>query len=286
MTVGLLTIHGMGNTDRGYETDLLTSLRKRLGKDAANSFSPYPVYYQDLLQDNEKQVWDAVDKLVHYDDLRRFILYGFADAAGLENRKEVLGSVYESAQLRIADQMMRARKDLGAGAPLVVIAQSLGCHVMSSYLWDARLAVRARSGEPGVRYPGAGVFREDVIGAMGWSLDDLKYLAGSRLMVLYTTGCNIPIFIAAHQKMNIRPIDAPNDRFRWINYYDPDDVLGWPLQPLKNGYETLVQDRRINSGSGVVNFILKSWNPMSHGAYWTDGDVIKALADDIAALGA
>lgn len=284
MTVGLLTIHGMGTTKPGYEKSLVKALKQRLGDSAADNFTPYPVYYQDLLQENEKKVWEAVENLVHYDDLRRFILYGFADAAGLENRKEVLGSVYESAQRRIADQMINARKDKGADAPLVIIAQSLGGQVLSSFLWDARLAVKAQSGVAGATYPVAGIFRRNVIDAMEWNLDDLNYLAGSHLAAIYTTGCNIPIFVAAHQKMNIKPIEAPNERFRWINYYDPDDVLGWPLQPLKNGYETLVQDRRINSGSGATNFILKSWNPISHGTYWTDDDVIKALADEIAEL--
>lgn len=285
MTVGLLTIHGMGTTNRGYEKDLIKALKKRLGDSATDNFTTYPVYYQDLLQENEKKVWEAVENMVHYDDLRRFILYGFADAAGLENRKEVMGSVYESAQRRIADQMINARKNQGEDAPLVFIAQSLGGQVLSSFLWDARLAVKAQSGFAGATYPIAGIFRKSTIDAMDWNLDDLNYLAGSRLMAVYTTGCNIPIFVAAHQKMDIKPIEAPNEKFQWINYYDPDDVLGWPLQPLKNGYETLVQDRRINSGSGAVNFILKSWNPMSHGTYWTDDDVINALADEIKTLG-
>jgi hypothetical protein len=212
------------------------------------------------------------------------LVFGFADAASLENRKEVPESVYELAQRRIADQMLLVRKDLGGDAPLLLVAQSLGCQVISSYLWDARLAVRAKSEEPNARYPEAGIFRSEAIDAFGWDLDDLKYLAGARLMSLHTTGCNIPIFVAAHQKMNIQPIEAPNDQFRWLNHYDPDDVLGWPLQPLGNGYENLVQDRRINSGSGALNFIMKSWNPMSHTAYWTDGDVVSAVAEDITRL--
>jgi len=278
MKAALLTVHGMGNTSRGYESDLVKLLRRNLGSDA---FETYSVYYQDLLQKNEESVWQKVEQLVHYDELRKFILFGFADAAGLENQKEILGSVYESAQRRISDQMLLARVDHGAEVPLVMIAQSLGCHVLSSYLWDAGLAVRAMSGQLNARYPEAGIFRKELIDAKAWSLDDLKYLAGGRLMALHTTGCNIPIFVAAHKNMDIRPIEAPNEQFQWTNYYDPDDVLGWPLQPLGNGYEKLVKDHRINSGSGLINFILKSWNPMSHTAYWSDRDVVDAVANDI-----
>ena len=78
--------------------------------------------------------------------------------------------------------------------------------------------------------------------------------------------------------MHIKPIAAPTPFFHWLNVYDPDDVLGWPLQPLSAGYETLVEDRAINAGQGAVNWMLKSWNPLSHGAYWQDEAVLAPLA--------
>ena len=58
---------------------------------------------------------------------------------------------------------------------------------------------------------------------------------------LVTTGCNIPIFVAAHKEMHLIPIAPPTQLFKWINFYDPDDVLGCPLQPLSNGYRALVE---------------------------------------------
>jgi hypothetical protein len=61
-------------------------------------------------------------------------------------------------------------------------------------------------------------------------------------------------------------------------------VLGWPLQPLGGGYETLVQDHDIKSGQGFVNLIVKSWNPLSHTTYWTDDDVVEPLAKDLTAF--
>jgi len=56
-------------------------------------------------------------------------------------------------------------------------------------------------------------------------------------------------------------------------------VLGWPLQPLSPQYHELVEDRAINAGQGAAGWILKSWNPLAHTAYWTDDDVVKPLAD-------
>lgn len=283
MTAALLTVHGMGETDKDYAKPLLAALRRTLGAASFAKVHVHAVDYQSLLQPNQGAVWKVMDRHVHYDDLRRFLLFGFSDAAGLENRKELPGSVYEQAQRRIAEHMLAVRRDLGAGAGLVCIAQSLGGQVISSFLWDAQRALKAM-GDPAVSYPLAGVFRQQAIQEAGWGHDELKWLAGERLFSLHTTGCNIPIFVAAHQAMHIQAIAAPNQQFRWLNHYDPDDVLGWPLKPLKGGYETLVEDHRINSGRGFVDWVFKSWNPLSHTTYWTDGDVVGPLADDLRKL--
>ena len=79
--------------------------------------------------------------------------------------------------------------------------------------------------------------------------------------------------------MHIKPIARPTPGFEWINVYDPDDALGWPLQPLSPDYAALVQDRVINAGQGMVNWILKRWNPASHSAYWADGQLLGVLGE-------
>jgi hypothetical protein len=169
----LLTVHGMGETPRDYAEPLFEAVAARLGPLAAQ-VDFRSVYYQDILKPNQETVWARVSDStrLHYADLRRFLLFGFGDAAGLENRKEVDGSVYELAQEAIA---------------------------------------------------------------------------------------------------------RPTERFAWINLYDPDDALGWPLQPLSPGYAALVDDRAINAGQGAVSWILKSWNPLSHSAYWGDAQVLDLL---------
>jgi hypothetical protein len=70
---------------------------------------------------------------VRYDHLRRFLLFGFADAAGLEHRKEDPGPVYELAQIEIARTLLELCDANGAGMPLIPLAHSLGCKVLSSY---------------------------------------------------------------------------------------------------------------------------------------------------------
>jgi hypothetical protein len=272
----LLTIHGMGETPRDYAEKLVEALAGRLGQLAAQ-VDFRSVYYQDILKPNQETVWAKVNDTVHlrYPDLRRFLLFGFGDAAGLENRKEIDGSVYELAQEAIARELLGvARQD--PNTTVVFLAQSLGCQVLSSYIYDAQKAAAGGRVLAGIWKDIDGWARR----ALGAPLSDTekRFLAGATCTAFVTTGCNIPIFVAAHKQMDIKPIARPCARFEWINLYDPDDALGWPLQPLSPGYAALVDDRAINAGQGVVTWILKSWNPLSHTAYWNDAQVLDLLA--------
>lgn len=279
--VALLTLHGMGESPPDYAEPLFAALRARLAPAQVAPWVMYrSVYYQGILKPNQELVWGRLDGAarLHYDALRRFLLFSFGEAAGLENRKEIDGSVYELTQAAIALQLLDAWRH-GPDSAVVFLAQSLGCQVLSSYLWDAQKAAR---GGPVV----AGIWKD----IDAWStralgrvlLDEEKrYLRGASCVGILTTGCNIPIFVAAHKAMDVKPIDrallAPG--FGWLNIYDPDDALGWPLQPLSPGYAALVEDRAINAGQGMVNWILMSWNPLSHLAYWSDDKVRGPLAE-------
>lgn len=274
--VALITVHGMGETPPAYADSLMAQLRSRLGG-LAPQVTMRSVYYQGILHENQRQVWErtAATGKVRYEALRRFVLYGLGDAAGLENRKEIPGSVYELAQGEIAGALLSChavRPDM----PVVFVAQSLGGQVLSSYLYDAQ---KAAAGRP----VGAGIWRNIdawASGALGRPLtaSERVFLGGGACAGLVTTGCNIPIFVAAHKEMHIIPIAPPTSLFKWINFYDPDDVLGWPLQPLSRGYAALVEDRAINASGSIASLLARSWNPLSHENYWEDGAVLDAIA--------
>lgn len=274
--VALITVHGMGETPPAYADGLMERLRGQLGA-AAGEVVMRSVYYQKILQDNQYTVWDRTRQgsAVRYADLRKFVLFGFGDAAGLENRKEIPGSVYELAQGEIARALLSSHA-VRPGMPVVFVAQSLGGQVLSSYIYDAQ---KAAAGRP----VGAGIWRNIdawAAGALGRSLtaSEKTFLAAGTCAALVTTGCNIPVFVAAHKEMHIIPIAPPTSLFKWINFYDPDDILGWPLQPLSGGYRALVEDRAINAAGGVANLLLRSWNPLAHNTYWDDDAVITAIA--------
>lgn len=273
--VAVVTIHGMGETEPDYADDLQRRLVKKLaGKAPQLHFGT--VYYQDLLHYNEQRVWQALGSRLRWNKLRRFMLFGFADAAALEHRKELPHSLYHYAQLKIARALYLAKQQLTENGQLILLAHSLGCHVTSCYLWDAQ---QAKIGNR----PAAGIWRDikryqaGISGDTPLTEQDIAFLRGDSLAALITTGCNIPIFVAAHAVEQIIPFAKPNPGFVWHNYYDKDDVLGWPLAELSEAYAVAVQDHAINAGGGFWGWLAASWNPLSHNQYWQEDTVILAL---------
>ncbi|HYD96626.1 MAG TPA: hypothetical protein VEC01_14955 [Noviherbaspirillum sp.] len=276
--IALLTLHGMGETSDKYYVDLVARVSKELD-DMVGKVDFQHVYYQQILQPNQKEVWGRMDKNdLRYDNLRKFVLFALADASGLEARKDENESAYEESQIEIAKKLWAARKAMKRNGPLVVIAQSLGGQVFSNYVWDAQRAAGGATVSAGI-WKNIDSFAERIKGAPGaFSRDEIAFLGCNSLVALITTGCNIPVFVAAHKQLHIRAISKPTDRFEWINFYDRDDVLGWPLRPLNGGYEVLVDDRAINAGKDNPIKWIMSGTPMSHTLYWEDSEVVAALA--------
>jgi hypothetical protein len=279
--LAIVTVHGMGETKENYARNLEKQLIAKLRQDMEN-VAFCPVYYQDILQPNQEAVWEKMRQAggIHYDELRKFLLFGFSDAAGFENQKEQPNSVYEETQKSIARALLAAREQMQGDGPVIVVAQSLGCQVFSSYLYDAQKS-RGIGANVGI-WKNIDRVAHDITGKHALTAMEKSFLIGDNIQALVTTGCNIPIFVAAHKRMAIKPIARPSAGFRWLNFYDPDDVLGWPLRSLSDEYDQLVEDYKINAGHGVLKW-LQSWTPLSHSAYWDDHDVIDPIVQLIRA---
>jgi hypothetical protein len=68
------------------------------------------------------------------------------------------------------------------------------------------------------------------------------------------------------------PIDRPSETFRWLNFYDQDDPLGWPLEPLYSYTDASARPKDIAVSVGTL---FTGWNPLSHSAYWTSPGFIQ-----------
>ena len=255
--IALITIHGMGKEKPNYYFDLEHALKRRMGSDWSRvSFKK--VQYAGLLQKPQDALWR---KMVRSDDndldatkLRKFFLFGFGDAATLEYSAQRNKKKYIEVQTEIQNKLKDAYLELGKDKTktVIIIAQSLGGQIISNYLWDAERSL-------------------NIFANTGGSSNELDFLKLKSLQNLVTTGCNIPLFISG---LSVREcFKKPHTKFTWDNYYDPDDVLGWPLRQLGTTFNK-VKDHHINSGG-----LFTSWNPFSHGKYWSDNDVIRPLVN-------
>jgi len=138
--------------------------------------------------------------------------------------------------------------------PLVLMAHSFGGHILSNYVWDSQQTPDSKLS----------------------AFERMHWLAG-----FITFGCNIPLFTFAVDKPV--PIRVPATRLparfkekaRWLNFYDPDDVLGWPLKPVSPAYARAVDaDIRLQVGAAV-----SGWTPAAHLLYWRDRRFARHVAE-------
>jgi hypothetical protein len=258
--VALITLHGMGKVKDEYYADLEDGLKNWLGGDWSR-VSFHKVQYAPILQTPKDKLWKAIKSEPENDidatKLRQFFLYGFGDAGSLEYSAHRDDKKYVEVQQEIQRALKDAYADLNPNGPkhVVIIAQSLGCQVISNYLWDAKKNIYIFDG------------------TAGDTTDEIEFLRLRSLRNLVTTGCNIPLFVSGIS--NRKCFGKPNSKFAWDNYYGPDDVLGWPLRQLGKSFE-FINDHHINAGG-----MFSSWNPLSHGKYWSDKDVIRPLANTL-----
>lgn len=271
-TVGLLVVHGMGDTRPDFAAPLIAALRERLREDWRR-IAWRPVYYQPLLQGHQRAIFERMRPAVRWEGLRELMLFGFSDAASLEHKKELHGSPYYETQKLILERTDELYDELGGTAPLAIVAQSLGGQVVSNYIWDAQ--------QPRAY---AGIWRGDLDDGVLPNTPRDRFRRMQSLQRLLTTGCNIPVFVAGHP--SIEPIDRGKlgAAFRWVNQFDPDDALGWPLAQLSPRYAELVRDVAVNASGNSLLGTLKSLSPYSHTQYWETASVCDLLAAELRAL--
>ncbi len=248
-TLGVAVIHGMGSQrSKAFADPLIEELESRLKQPQKVAWRR--IFWADVLSARQDRYLKAANRNNQLDffTLRRFVVSALGDASAYQRVDEDAKSTYGRIHTIVRDEIAALRDELGSDeAPLVILAHSLGGHIISNYIWD--IQKRNAIVEPGDN-----------------DFERMRTLAG-----LVTFGCNIPLFTFALNK--IVPITLPKSA-KWLNFFDPDDVLGYPLKPLSAAYRRAVsRDIAINVGG-----IVASWNPLSHSKYWTDNDFTKPAA--------
>lgn len=256
--IGVLVVHGIGIQKRDFANDFVSEMNDRLTdlQVAPDAVVWEPAYWADLLNDREAKLWDDLsrDHDLDWVTVRKFFINFFADAIAYQRKLLANDDMYRQIHTRIHRHLAKLRFTLGdQDKPLIIIAHSLGSAILSNYIWD-----------------------EQKNNGLGTN----PFERMETLTSIVTFGSNIPLFTLALDNIeciNFPPHTLPPNletKAKWLNFFDGDDVLGYPLKPLSPSYmQTVTEDLQINAGG-----LFTSWNPISHTEYWTDNDFTKPVA--------
>ena len=273
--LGIIITHGMGNQDRDFAKPTIDEINARLKKLKTDSkqVAWEDLFWADVIEPREQALWDRVSAKhdLDYVKIRRFVISALGDAVAYQRVPGHINT-YRQIHDRVRDHLTKLRTKMGdQDLPVIVIAHSLGTAIMSDYIWDRQKQLRNNvpNGTPTDSTP------------TSTPTERLENLIG-----FITFGSTLPLFSLAFSPVvaiDFPPATLPDPLkpvAKWLNFFDEDDVLGYPLKPSDPSYDRVVtEDIEINAGS-----VFSSWNPLSHNGYWTDNDFTKPVAEQIAAV--
>ncbi|MBW4617642.1 MAG: hypothetical protein KME21_31450 [Desmonostoc vinosum HA7617-LM4] len=279
--IAVAVIHGIGkaspefkNKDNpekfagGIARKLKSQVSELLGEDEQQIDSKLEIeaiYWAPILQDLEDELSRRLElkKLSNPWGLRDFIIHSLADSIGYQitpKHREIYDQVHEV----IAETLKELAQKAGRKAPLCIIGHSLGSVITSNYIWDLQNEVMQ------IQVGNTPLEQGETLA--------LYYTLGSQIALwrLRYTDFGTPITIPSPKLSN----HYPNLEGEWVNFYDRDDVLGFPVKAINDKYKAAVkEDVEVNSGN-----ILTNWTPFSHNGYWTDDEVTKPIAMALASM--
>ena len=263
--LAVLVIHGIGQQKAQFATSFIRDLKSQVqktGKDP-DRIVWRPIWWADVLEPAQQAYFDRAMKAhpLRYRRTRRAVISVLGNAVAYRQRLPLAeyadreGRAYQLIHQRFQENIAELYQSQlgGRPVPLVVLAHSFGSHIFSNFTWDHQ------------HHPDPTLSSFE---RMNW------------LTVIVTSGSNIPLFTFACRE--VIPIRFPPPRLprrlkqkaRWLNYFDYDDVLGWPLKPINKAYaQTVSEDRAIRVGGALTG-----WNPASHGRYWSERKFVGEVA--------
>lgn len=302
--VALLVVHGITNRHdinefhEQHVDPLERALRRRLEYEVngweQSKLIVRPGFYADKIGHNQDELWERYRRTLEWDGLRSWVFRALADATSYAARRDGdLGDDYHavhSALRQSLTELWESVKDDAEDAHLVILAKSLGVHVISDMIWDATGGARATLAED--QRQTLGNYRDGFGGPPRNPFESFK-----RLSLFVTTGCNVPLFISGIK--DVMAFAKPRYSFEWHNLYDDDDLLGYPLRVLPSPRPTAWpikqvagEDQSIARAIAVAHafknvvtedhHVRTAYTPVkAHTRYWTHKPFIRAMARSI-----
>ncbi len=263
--VAVAVVHGIGNQPPEFVEKMNAAIQKRCEETCSQDIIIRPVYWAAAMQSKEDRLWERLSEggTLSFKNARRLTVDYVADALAYQPT-EYDRRAYDDIHVEFAKALRVLGEEAGGEAPLCIIAHSLGTVISSNFIYDLQKPQ---------------LISEQVRAEMG----DTPLDRGETLSLLYTMGSPLALWSLRFSDFG-RPITVPSPYLEnyyptleseWINYYDRDDLVAFPLKGLNDDYDKAVTaDKEVNVGN-----ILTSWNPLSHLEYWGDKDVVNPVAD-------
>lgn len=266
--LAIAIIHGIGSEDRHYSVEFKHRVVEQyVKKDSKNRMEDdllfHEIYWGDLLQDINNDLLERLDyrKELTYSSIRQLFI-DYMNLGLVYNRASESG-LYQAIHRRIGESMKKFSSHHHVDSeqtPVVLMAHSFGSVIMSHYIQDLRQATEAN----------------DEKARTLSNFERFETMAG-----FITFGSPLGIYDSLTERLPA-PIEKVGhklesdlkDRVKWLNFYDKDDVVAYPMKNISEEYNLAVtEDHEINVGSAAT-----SWNPACHTGYWEDKDFYKPVA--------
>lgn len=271
--IAIAVLHGAGRPEQDFATEMMnlitTDFAKQLNsKDADQELVFEPVFWSDVFAEEQGKLWELVqqDTNLRYSRLRQFVVEFLGDAIAYQPTS-FSGQNYDRIHAALAQSIGRLKEKAGRTAPLCVICHSLGSVVAGNYFLDLQ-------------------HKHEQIGMKTKQcMDDTPLEKGDTLSLFYTMGSPMALWSVRYLDFG-SPICIPalsladyypKVQGEWLNFYDRDDVLAYPLKGINDSFHhSVTEDVEINAGG-----LFTSWNPLSHSQYMTEQDVIDLIVNGL-----
>ncbi|MFX3634772.1 MAG: chemotaxis protein [Candidatus Pristimantibacillus sp.] len=269
--LAVLVIHGLGRQKNNFADPFIRLLLKHYAKASGERvpdkhLAIKPVYWAEVLEEREEELKrrQFQPSAMRYEWLRHYVIHYLGDAVAyqpLETNNQIYLDIHE----KLSKALHELTTEAGENAPLCVISHSMGTVIASNYFYDLQNSVNWK---PVLYNPDSALER------------------GETLSLFYSCGTTLPLWSLRYRNFD-KPIHVPADQMRiialgirgeWINFYDKDDILGYPLRSIHEAYEEAVQeDIKVRVGDWKT-----SWNPLCHNGYFASSKVVSRMASGLA----
>jgi hypothetical protein len=270
--IAVAIVHGVGRNEGSFHEEIAPRVARRFRKEtgSADGLVVEPVLWASVLQASEDSLWEKMtDRHLRWKALHRFLLDFAGDAIAYQTTPRHR-ETYDAVHAVFARAMKTLAERAGPTAPLCVIGHSLGSVIASNFLYD----LHEEHERP--------MLAEKVKDAKGES----PLERGETLAHLYTLGSPL-VFWSLRRGGFDKPVQVPSPYLpshrpglpgEWVNFFDVDDPIAWPLKPLNEAYDAgVTEDLAVRSGPGLLG-----WTPVSHQHYGSTRKVASRIAEGLA----